>query len=186
MRHDKPGAIAPAHPCAREGPRPVVRFAVNERGGSILSYSAHFNSHGKAYLTERFYERKKTSVRPRQAWRPQRCLPGAVTAQDGLRPPRHLCQQREAFPLGSTCNCSCWGPGPKPTFQTCQFHFSKRTNISRPMKFYFFFPTFLTLYQYKNRFIFLIIYFSDYMLMKKSYNIKNIKMALSIYNQSPS
>lgn len=75
-QHDEPGDIEPTHPCARERPCPVVRFAVNERGGSILSYPAHLNSHGKAYLTERFYGRKKTRVRPRRARR----------AHEGARP----------------------------------------------------------------------------------------------------
>lgn len=51
--HEKQ-ALSLTHPRTREGPRPIVYFAVDEHGGSILGDPVHFHRHGEAGLNGRF------------------------------------------------------------------------------------------------------------------------------------
>lgn len=51
--HEKQ-ALSFTHPCTCEGPRPIVHFAVDEHGGSILGDPVHFHRHGEAGLNGRF------------------------------------------------------------------------------------------------------------------------------------
>lgn len=119
MQRDKPGAVEPTHPCAREGPCPVVHFAVDERGGSILVYATHFNRHGEAYLTVRFYESRKSGVRPRRARRTHK---GACLA---LRRCRRVSGHLGIFaskvkPFRWVLHATAYAEGP------CQIHTSDR------------------------------------------------------------